>query len=151
MKSCVNAPTKTALGCLFVLSAWLYACQSNPVLPDLPPDHYVLKEGVLFPATAEINIIADTVNLSICPIGAACFAPDNASASVRIIQDTQIRSVRLFTWFSDVISRATAPSANDSTSIQLDGQRYKVILKARYTTNNEKGKTGQAILQFSRL
>ena len=131
-------------------TALVFACKKNDIEP-LPVDHYLLSEGVLFPTTGGLSVIADTVSLSICPPNANCFAPDNASAFIRINKNAETRSVRLFTWLRDDLLRVPTPSVIDSTTVQLDGQLYKVILKARYINIKEKGKTGQAILQVSRL
>lgn len=131
-------------------TALVFACKKNDVEP-LPVDHYVLSEGVLFPATDGLSVIADTVRISICPPNAYCIAPDNASASIRITKNAENRSVRLFTGFRSNLRQFSGPLATDSTSVQFDGQLYKVILKARYINTKEKGKTGQAILQVSRL
>lgn len=146
-----------ALVCLFGISAVVFACKSGDVLPDLPSDHYILTQGTLFPTKAGINVVTDTVNISICPYNADCFAPDNASASIRLIQNSETRSVRLFTFIEDGVKRRPLASINDSTSVRFGNQLYKVILKARHTkarrdvnTFNEEG-AGQAILQVSKL
>lgn len=131
-------------------TALVFACKKNDIEP-LPVDHYLLNEGVLFPATDGLSIIADTVRISICPPDANCFAPDNTSAFIRINKNAETRSVRLFTRLRDDLRRVPTPSAIDSTSVKFDGQLYKVILKARYINTKEKGKAGQAIIQVSRL
>lgn len=141
----------STLICLFAMSAVMSACDSGNVAPSLPADHYVLTQGTLVQTTAGVNVVADTVNISICPPGVQCFAPDNASASVRLIQNTETRRVRLFTFIEDGVSRKQYSSSIDSTGVQFGNDVYKVILKARYINTKEKTKAGQAILQVSKL
>ena len=141
----------SAFLCLFGISAVLYACKSGDVVPSLPSDHYVLTRGTLFPTSAGVNVVADTVSISICPPNSACFIADNASVSVRLIQNSETRSVRLFAWINDGVTRRPTPTDYDSTSVRFDNQLYKVILKARYIDTNGKNKGGQAILQVSKL
>lgn len=139
------------LACLFGVSAIVFACNPDPVIPALPADHYVLTRGTLFSTAAGIDVIADTINISICPPEAFCFAPDNVSASIRLIQNSETRSVRLFSWFGEYTRRdSPAIGLTDSTSVRFGSQLYKVILKARYITTG-KDKTGQAILQVAKL
>ncbi len=144
--------------CLFGLSAVIFACKSGDEnilakLPELPSDHYALTQGTLFPAAAGINVVADTIYISICPLDASCLVQDNVSASIRLIKGAETRSVRLFTFIEDGVSRKQYPASIDSTGVRFGDDVYKVILKGRYTSTTEtgRGKAGQAILQVSKL
>ena len=130
------------------------ACKSGDVAPSLPADHYVLTQGTLFPTAVGINVVADTVKIFICPLDAQCFAPNSASASIRLSKDKETRFVRLFTFVSDGAKRGLSPtSTDDSTSVQFGSDMYNVILKARHTstTATGQGKTAEAILQVAKL
>ena len=125
-------------------------CRKPEKITPIPADHVVLQAGKSAVTATGITVFADTVNLFICPRMAACFAPDNLSASVRLVRNQESRSVRLFAWFERP-TRRDGSYLSDSTSVRLGGQLYKVILKGEYIGEADKGRIGRALLQVAPL
>lgn len=135
----------------FVLLAIVVcACKSTETINPIPANHVVLQSGKSSVASVGITVFADTVNMFICPKMAACFAPDNVSASVRLVRNQESQRVRLFAGFGGP-SRRDRSLASDSTSVRFGGQLYKVILKGEYIGEDDKGRLGRALLQVAPL
>lgn len=141
----------SALALIFVMACCLYACRSKEFIPELPPDYFTLvaDESVLTPAG--ITLIADTVNVSICPPNADCIVADNVSVSVRLIKGTESQRVRLFAPVDNFVRRNSTFNG-DSVSVGLDRQMYKVILRRGQSINkSDNTRNSQAVIQVSRL
>lgn len=143
--------TKTLSGILIAVSIVFYACRSSNISPELPPDYIVLRPGILIPTSVGVTAIADSISVSICPADAYCFAPNNATISLRLSKGTQSHSMRLFAWIPNYSRRPTYVSGpTDSTTIELGGQRYKVILRdGRYATTTGSENRPEAVIQVS--
>lgn len=138
------------LSYLLLVIGFLYACQPNPVVPELPPDHIVLRAGVLVPTQAGPAVIADSVNVSICPPNADCLVQDNASVFLRLTKGSESKSVILFAFIPNYVRRNSA--AADSLGLSLDGQTYKVILRdGQVIDRSSNTPIRQVIIQVSRL
>ena len=142
---------KQLSGLLIVGTVLFSACKSSNVPPELPSDYIVLQSGVLLPTSVGLTAIADSVWVSICPANASCFAPNSAGLVLRLSKGTQSQSVKLFAWIPNYTRRLASPSGfTDSTSVELDGQRYKVILRnGRYATASGSENRPEAIVQVS--
>lgn len=142
---------KLLSGLLIAGSIFFYACQSSNVSSEFPPDYIVLRSGILIPTSIGVTAIADSVWVSICPADANCFAPNNATISLRLSKGTQSHSIRLFAWIPNYSRRPTYVSGlTDSTSVELGGQRFKVILRdGRYATATGSENRPEAIVQVS--
>ncbi|MEZ0486428.1 hypothetical protein [Fibrella aquatica] len=125
------------------------ACKSTEPIIPIPTDHIVLRQGQSTITSAGVTVFADTVNVFICPKDASCFAPDNLSASLRLVRNQETRSVRLFAWFGGSTRRNGGIS--DSTSVLFGNRLYKVILTGQYTGETTAGVTGRALLHVALL
>lgn len=133
---------------LFVGVVFLYACRSNELDPELPSGYIELQAGRLAQTRAGVTVIADTVRDFICPLNAACIAPDNVSASLRLVKANESRSVKLHAWIG---KSEHGGFTDDSASVVLKGQLYSVTLRGQYINSSAGGRRGRAILQVSRL
>ena len=141
---------KSVPGSVLFVVFYLNACQPNAVVPALPPDHVALVTGESVSTPAGITVHADSVNVSICPPNAACFAPNSTGGTLRLSKGSQSRSVRLFSWIPNYKRQST--STADSVSVEFDGQRYKVILRdGDYRKGPESTVLPEAVIQVSRL
>ena len=143
---------KSAFAALFIVAGCLYGCQLNEVVPELPLDHIAIRSGESVVTSAGITVTADSVNVSICPKGSACFAPNSTSARFRLSKNAQSRSVRLWAFIPNYARRQSVNPPADSASVEFDGQRYKVILRdGGYRRGSENTALPEAIIQVSRL
>lgn len=143
---------KSAFGCLLITVCFLYACQPNAVVPALPPYHVALIARESVATSAGITLSADSVNVSICPTGSACFAPNSASVKLQLKKNAQSRSVRLWTFIPNYQRRPSATPLSDSVSVEFDGQLYKVILRdGDYRKGPESTVLPEVVIQVSRL
>ncbi|MEZ0539915.1 hypothetical protein [Fibrella arboris] len=126
-----------------------YACKQDASVPPLPAGYVEIQTGKPVLTSSNLTVIADTIRVSICPKPAACFAPDNVSASLRLVRDRESQSVRLFAFFDSQGRRDV--SSSDSTGVRLGGQLYKVILSGQYIGETEQSRLGRAILQLAPL
>lgn len=142
-------------GLLIVGTLLFSACKSDNLSPTLAADHIAIQAGSSVQTTVGLTASADTVNVSICPANASCFAPNSASIVLRLSRGTKSQSVKLFAWIPNYTRRpASLSGLTDSTGIELDGQRYKVILRdGRLNTDSgsETLQKGVAIVQVSKL
>lgn len=142
----------STLGCLFVAVTLFGACQPNPVVPAIPPDHVALisNESVVTPAG--ITVTADSVNVSICPANANCFAPDNASVKLQLSRNARTQSVRLWAFIPNYKRITTANTPLDSAVVAFDGQQYKVILRdGGFRKGPEQVNLPEVVVQVSRF
>ncbi|MBO0931777.1 hypothetical protein [Fibrella aquatilis] len=146
----MNNAQKSIAGLFITALPLAYACKSPEVVYPIPANHVVLERGKSIATSTGIIVFVDTVNISICPKQAACFAPDNLFASVRLVRNQESRAVRLFAWFGSESSDRSA-NRSDSTSVQFNGQLYKVILKGEYVGETDLSRVGRALLQVSPL
>ena len=138
------------LNYLLLAIGFLYACQPNPIVPELPPDHIVVRAGVLVPTRAGPAVIADSVNVSICPPNAACLIANNASVLLRLTNGSESKSVRLFAFIPNYVRKNS--TAADSLGVSFGGQTYKVILRdGQVIDKSSNTPVKQAIIQVSRL
>lgn len=147
--------TKQLSGLLIVGTVLFAACKSDNPSPALAADHIAIQAGSSVLTSVGLIAIADSVNVSICPANANCFAPNSASIVLRLSKGTQSRSVKLFAWIPNYTRRpASVSGLTDSTGVELDGQRYKVILRDGRLSNSSGSETlqkGIAIVQVSQL
>ena len=138
------------LSYILLTIGFVYACQPNPIVPELPPDHIVLRAGVLVPTQAGPAVIADSVNVSVCPPNADCFVQDNASVFLRLTKGSESKSVRLFAFIPNYVRRNR--NVADSLGVSLGGQTYKVILRdGQAIDNSSSTPVRQVVVQVSRL
>lgn len=141
-----------AAGLIFTTLGCLYACQSNPVVPPLPPDHVALIRSESVTASDGITVTADSVNVSVCPPNANCFAPNNASVKLQLSKNAQSRTVRLWAFIPNYTRRTSANAPIDSVSVEFGGQQYKVILRdGAFRKGTENTSLPEAVVQVSRL
>lgn len=129
-----------------------YACRSRKaeeIAPVLPANEYVLTPGQRITLQTGFTIIPDTVNIFICPPEAACFAPDNVFASLRVTTDQESRRVRLFALMGD--NRVKVPYTFDSTGVVHRNRTYSLVLRGQYTNSNAGRPGGRAILRVTSL
>lgn len=135
------------VGFIMAGTTLFWACQSAEVLPA---NNIAVQAGQSISTASGIVVTADSVNVSICPANASCFAPNNASATLRLAKGSQRYSVRLFAWIPNYNRRTN--TTLDSTGIDIEGQRYKVILRDGRYVGSSTNKTGQqAIIEVSLL
>ncbi len=144
---------KSLIGFLIIGSVLLAACDPSQVLPT---DHVVLRTGISLQTPAGITLKADSVSVSICPENVSCFAPNNASLRLNLSKGAQSTSVRLFSWIPNYGVRRPVHFSDitDSASVELEGQRYKVILRdGRYLKddNSSLPRTGEVVVQVAPL
>lgn len=138
------------LSYLLLAIGFLYACQPNPVVPELPADHVALRAGVLVPTQAGLAVIADSINVSLCPPNADCLVQDNASVFLRLTNGSESKSVRLFAFIPNYTRQNGA--AADSSGVNIGGQTYKVILRdGQVIDKSSNTPIRQVIIQVSRL
>lgn len=138
------------LSYILLAIGFVYGCQPNPIVPELPPDHIVLRAGVLVPTQAGPAVIADSVNVSVCPPNADCFVQDNASVFLRLTKGSESKSVRLFAFIPNYVRRNR--NVTDSLGVSLGGQTYKVILRdGQIIDNASSTPVRQVVVQVSRL
>jgi hypothetical protein len=147
--------TKQLSGLLIVGTILFFACRSSSISPDLPPDYIAIQAGASVQTSAGPTASADSVSVSICPENANCFAPNSATVVLRLSKGAQSQPVKLFAWIPNYNRRLVVPTGlTDSTSVELEGQRYKVILRdGKLLTNSgiESLTKGTAIVQVSKL
>lgn len=140
---------KPAFAFFSIAVCFFYACQPNDVRVKLPPDYFTIVTNESVSTQAGVTIIGDTIRVSICPQNAYCIIPDNVSVSVRLVKGSDSQRLRLFAPISNFKRRPNSFYV-DSTSVVLDSQPYKVILRGgKYVGGNEN--VSQAIIQVSRL
>ena len=141
---------------LFIAGTIFFSgCKSSDPSPELAADHIAIRAGTSVQTSVGLTVRADTVNVSICPANASCFAPNNASVVLNLSKGAQSQLVKLFAWIPNYTRRPTSLSGlTDSTSVEFGGQRYKVILRDGKLTDNsgfEGSVKGTAIVQVSPL
>jgi hypothetical protein len=144
----LNAAAGLVMSALF----GLYACQSNPVVPALPPDHVALISKESVTALDAITVTADSVNVSVCPANANCFAPNSTSVKLQLSKNAQSRTVRLWAFIPNYTRRTSPNAPIDSVSVEFGGQQYKVILRdGGFRKGAENVDLPEAVVQVSRL
>lgn len=141
-----------AAGIVFGTLCGLFACQSNPVVPALPPDHVALIRSESVTASDGITVTADSVNVSVCPANANCFAPNNVSVKLQLSKNAQSRTVRLWAFIPNYTRRPGGNTPVDSVAVEFGGQPYKVILRdGGFRKGAENVDLPEAVVQVSRL
>ena len=142
--------TKRLSGLLIAGILFVTACKSNDTVP-LPENYYALIAGQSVNATMGIVVTADTVNVSICPPGAACLVANNAGAVIRLSKASQNHSVKLWAYIPNYNRHPGSPF-KDSTAVDFDGQLYKVILRnGSQIDGPENSLRNQVVIQVSAL
>lgn len=143
---------KSTLGCVFVVICLFCACQPNPLVPAIPPDHVALISRESITTTAGITVLADSVNVSICPSNANCFAPNSASVKLQLSKNAQTQSVYLWTFIPNYKRMSSINPPADSVTVAFEGQQYKVILRdGGFRKGPENANLPEAVVQVSRL
>lgn len=134
------------------IALFLCACKTDKTDPQLtlPADHMAIQAHQTLQAVDGLAVRGDTVSVSICPQGASCFAPNNASARLILSKNGQSNTVRLWTFIPNY-TQPYPKQRTDSTSVNFEGKLYKVILRDGRTFIAEANVIQQVIVQVAPL
>lgn len=133
------------------LIGFFAACRHDDPLPAIPDGYIELKAGTTVPVVDGISVTTDTAYVSYCPENANCIIAGSVYASVRLVKAQSSRQVRLFNIVGQTVYGPNQPNRTDSTSVELAGQAYKVILRDQHLGKREGQPLARALLMVSRL
>lgn len=136
---------KLIVSFLFVGVAFLYACRSKEVAPQLPPDYFAIEASKSVSLVSGLTVRVDSIFDNRCPIGSNCFFAGSASALLTLNPQTDPQKRRLFV--------GNSKERSDSTTVQFQNITYKVILRGviPYPSSENLKPKRQAVIQVSRL